>query len=135
MLFIDSNIWCYYFDESSKEHIVVSKYIEKILDKEEIVINNLIIIELSHYLIKNLGSIKGQEKIKKLLAFPFIIEDFNYDLLITSIDLLAQYNHTGIGGRDATILATMKRLDIKKLLTHDKSFKKIDFIEVIDPLE
>lgn len=135
MLFIDSNIWCYYFDKSSEEHPRVSHYIETILNKKEIVMNYFIIMELAHYLIKNLGPIKGKEKIDGFLRFAFIIGDFDYELLVASIDMLTRYSHFGIGGRDATILATMEKFKIKKLLTHDKAFKKVDFVEVIDPLE
>ncbi len=42
--------------------------------------------------------------------------------------------HAGIGGRDATILASMKKLSIQIICTHDISFKKISNIEVIDPI-
>ena len=108
---------------------------DSILTKKEIVMNNLVVMELSHYLIKNIGPIKGKEKIKKFLEFPFVIEDFDYELLLESIELLSRYSHTGIGGRDATILATMKKQGIKQLLTHDKAFRKVDFIEVIDPIQ
>jgi len=52
-----------------------------------------------------------------------------------TVRLLSEYTHAGIGGRDATILATMKKLDLKRLMTHDKSFSSIDFIEFIDPTE
>lgn len=135
MLFIDSNMWCYYFDESSGPHKSASVAINSVISREEVVMNSLVIMELAHYLIKNLGPIKGKEKLQKLLEFPFVIEDFNYGLLLASVDLLAQYSHTGIGGRDATILATMKKLKIRRLLTHDKAFRKIDFIEVVDPVE
>jgi uncharacterized protein len=47
---------------------------------------------------------------------------------------LARYSQTGIGGRDATILASMDMLGIKKLMTHDRAFKRIDQIEVVDPV-
>src|SRR3989344_5542948 len=135
MIFIDSNIWCYFFDESSKEHKSVVGFLAKILEKEQIIMNTLVIMEISHYLIKNLGPINGQEKIKKFLEFPFAIEDFNYELLLDSIQALSNYSHTGIGGRDASILATMKKLNVKKIITHDKDFKKIDFIEILDPIK
>ena len=135
MIFIDSNIWCYYFDVSNKDHKRAALYIDSVLGKKEIAMNTLIVMAISHYLIKNLGSIKGKEKINQLLEFPFIIEDFHYDLLLDSIDLLSQYTHTGIGGRDSSILATMKKLGIKQLVSHDNAFKKIDFIEVFDPVE
>jgi uncharacterized protein len=47
---------------------------------------------------------------------------------------LAKYSQTGIGGRDATILASMEVLEIKKLMTHDRAFSRIDQIEVVDPV-
>jgi len=134
VLFVDSNIWCYYFDESAQEHGAVAVYIDSILGKQDLALNTLVVMELAHYLIKNLGPIKGKEKVEKLLAFPFVIEEFDHELLGASITMLAHYAHTGIGGRDAAILATMKKLGITKLVTHDKAFKKVDFITVIDPI-
>ncbi len=133
MIFIDSNIWCYYFNKSTKEHKKVSAHIDGILGKNEIVLNTLVVMEVAHFLIKNLGSVIGQEKVEKMLSFPFIIEDFSYEELLESVKLLSTYTQTGIGGRDATILATMKKWKIKDLLTHDSSFKKINLVNVIDP--
>jgi predicted nucleic acid-binding protein len=134
MIFIDSNIWCYYFDQTAKEHKKIAKVIEQVINKEEITMNTPTLIEVSHYLIKNLGAIQGKKKINSLLSLPTNIDDLDYQNLLNSIDLLSQHTHTGIGGRDATILATMKKNNIKKLLTHDKAFTRIDDIEVIDPL-
>ncbi len=34
----------------------------------------------------------------------------------------------------ATILASMEELETKKLMTHDRAFKRLDFIEVVDPI-
>ncbi|MGC9777670.1 MAG: hypothetical protein HZR80_00340 [Candidatus Heimdallarchaeota archaeon] len=47
---------------------------------------------------------------------------------------LYQTKHLGLGGRDACILAIMEEEKIKKLLTHDQSFKQIPNINVIDPI-
>ncbi len=135
MICVDSNIWCYFFDESSKEHGKVSAFMQKILGKEEIVINTVILIEISHFLIKNLGPINGKKKIDIFLEFPLSIADLNYAYAKESIDFLCQYSHQGIGGRDATILATMKKLGIKRIVTHDASFKNIDWLEAIDPVK
>jgi uncharacterized protein len=134
MIFIDSNIWCYYFNEGAKEHEKVVHFVESLMDKESIAMNNVVGLEVAHFLIKNLGAIKGKEKMKLMLEFPFLIDDLDYDTLLDSIEALAQYTHTGIGGRDASILTTMKKKKIKKIVTHDKAFKKIDFVEVIDPI-
>jgi predicted nucleic acid-binding protein len=54
MILIDSNIWNYYFDQSSKEHEYVIRAVEKFIEKEEIVINTVIVMEVSHFLVKNL---------------------------------------------------------------------------------
>jgi predicted nucleic acid-binding protein len=64
------------------------------------------------------------------LSFPMDVVDFDQLLAIRSIELLAKFSQIGIGGRDATILAAMEELEIKKLMTHDRAFKRIDSIEV-----
>ena len=134
IIFVDSNIWCYYFDRSAKEHEVVSKEVERAL-KERIVINTVILIEVAHYLIKNLGPLEGNGKMDVFISYPMEIVDFDYKLAKKSIELLARYSHTGMGGRDATILASMVEKNIKQIMTHDQAFKQIDFIEVLDPVK
>jgi len=62
------------------------------------------------------------------------IVDFDQSLARKSIEDQAKYSQTGIGGRDATILASMQELGIHRLMTHDRAFKRIDFIEVVDPI-
>jgi len=34
LIFVDSNIWCYYFDRSTKEHDIVSEKLENALGSE-----------------------------------------------------------------------------------------------------
>ena len=133
MTFIDSNIWCYYFDRSAKEHDAVSKELEAIL-KGRVVINTVVLMEVAHYLIRNLGPIEGKRKLDVFLSYPMEVIDLDYGLARKSIDMLARYSHMGIGGRDATILAAMHKRNIKQLMTHDKAFKRVNFIKVIDPV-
>lgn len=133
MIFVDSNIWCYYFTKDAKEHERVAKYINGILQKERILMNSLIVMEVVHYLIKNFGPVKGKEVSDHFLSFPFVVEDFAYEDLRSAVTILAEHSHTGIGGRDATILATMTRRGTTKLVTHDQAFKKVRGVDVIDP--
>jgi predicted nucleic acid-binding protein len=91
-------------------------------------------MELSHFLIKNLGPIQGGEKLGSFLAFPFVIVDLDYKLALDSIEELKRYSHLGIGGRDATILAFMRKFGVKKIMTHDSALKKVDWLEVADPV-
>jgi predicted nucleic acid-binding protein len=133
LTFIDSNIWCYYFDRSSQEHETVSECLEQILDEGSVAINTVVAMEVAHYLIKSLGPL-GKKKMDIFLTYPMGIVDFDQSIARRSIEYLAKYSQTGIGGRDATILASMQELDIKRLMTHDRAFKRIDFLEVIDPI-
>jgi uncharacterized protein len=98
-----------------------------------VAINTVVEMEVAHYLIKNLGA-QGKMKMDVFLSFPMEVVDFDQYLAKKSIELPAKFSQTGIGGRDATILAAMEVLGIKKLMTHDRAFKRIDTIEVIDPI-
>ncbi|MBI4181871.1 MAG: type II toxin-antitoxin system VapC family toxin [Candidatus Aenigmarchaeota archaeon] len=133
MLFVDSNIWCYYFDAAAKEHAKVAQFIGRTIGKEEMVLNTVVAMEIAQYLIKNLGPVRGREKMDALLGFPFTITDFDYDLLLRSVQELATHAHAGIGGRDATILASMRALGVRRIATHDRAFQRVDGIEVVDP--
>jgi len=133
LIFVDSNIWCYYFDRSAHEHNAVSKKLEKILD-DGVAINTVVAMEVAHYLIKNMGSDVGRTKMDLFFSYPMEIMNFDQYLARRSVEYLAKYSQTGIGGRDATILASMEELEIKKLMTHDRAFKNLDFIEIVDPI-
>ena len=50
------------------------------------------------------------------------------------IKILDTYGHdSSIGGRDSTIIYTMRRHNIKKIITADKGFLKVSEIDVINP--
>ena len=133
-MFVDSNIWCFYFDNTCKEHANVKKFLENVLEKEKIEINTVIVMEVSHFLVKNLGPSIGKGKIDIFLSLPMNILDFDFSLMKLSINMLADYFHSGIDGRDATMLAAMKKSGSNTIATHDSAFKKIDWIKVVDPV-
>lgn len=132
LIFVDSNIWCYYFDRSAQEHDTVSERLEQVLE-DGVAVNTVVAMEVAHYLIKSLGS-EGKRKVDIFLSYPMEIVDFDQYLARKSVEYLAKFSQTGIGGRDATILASMEELGTKKLMTHDRAFKRLDFIEVVDPI-
>jgi len=134
MLIIDSNIWAYYFDKDAPEHPHVVGMVEEALRSDRVVINTVVIIEVAHFLIKNLGPVVGSSKLEVFLGFPFTVADLDYDLTLKAVEFLAEYSHTGIGGRDATILATARALRLNRIITHDEAFKRVDWLEVIDPI-
>jgi len=134
ILTIDTNIFAYYFDKNAPEHRYVEKPLEEALRSEQIVINTIIVMEVAHFLLKNLGPLLGKEKMDIFLSFPLTIVDFDYRSLLESIEELRRYSHLDIGGRDATILAFMKRSGFKRIMTHDKALKKVEWLEAFDPI-
>jgi predicted nucleic acid-binding protein len=134
ILIIDTNIWAYYFDQDSPEHESVVGPVEKALKSEQVTINTIIIMELAHFLIKNLGPVDGGEKLGLFLRFPFVISDFYYKSALDSVEMLKRHSHLAVGGRDATVLALMNRAGIKKIITHDEALKKVDWLEASDPV-
>lgn len=135
MLIIDSNIWAYYFDRDAPEHQSVVDELEESLRGNKIAINTVILIEVAHFLVKSLGSVVGRRKLNTFLGFPLTLVDLDHDLAMDAVEILTEHTHRGIGGRDATILATAKVLATNRIMTHDQAFKRVDWVEVIDPVE
>jgi len=134
MIMIDSNIWAYYLDADAPEHKSVVADVRKAL-KDGAMVNAVVVMEVAHYLIKNLGPIQGREKLDILLSFPMKLDELNSDLVKVSIDELCTYSHLGIGGRDATLLASMRKNRVERILTHDGAFKRVPDVKVIDPIK
>ncbi len=140
MLFVDSNIWCYYFDQRLPEHARVRDELRKIITSEEIACNTIVIMEVAHYLVRHFKEENARKKIETFINLGNLkIVDFNRQLLNETVENLLAYGYVeGLGGRDATIIATMKLQNIKTIVSHDDIFrrldKKLDF-EVIDPAQ
>ncbi|MFB6355497.1 MAG: type II toxin-antitoxin system VapC family toxin [bacterium] len=134
-MFIDSNVFCYYFSGSLEHHEPVSEFLEQAVEQETLQTSVIVLMEVSHYLVNTLGPIEAKETVSSLLSYPIDVYDFNYSLFTDSVDQLARYSPKGIGGRDASILACMSEQDISTLITHDQAFKTVDEINVVDPVE
>jgi predicted nucleic acid-binding protein len=102
-------------------------------------VNEFVIIELIHQLIKKKGY-EGFKLAKKLISgdYPFITIVFD---ILHKIDLenilILLVNHgmqSTIGGRDASILHSMEIHEIHDLITNDKGFTKIEKIMVNNPI-
>ena len=137
MIAVDSNIWIYYLDPTLPEHEKVKPILEKVISSEEILTSTIIWMEVANYLFKVSSMPRSElaQKIKKLLRLSTMkIADFDIDTLNSGIDILEEKYRHRIGGRDAAILATMKKHGVSKLMTHDKGFVGVG-VEVIDPVE
>jgi predicted nucleic acid-binding protein len=140
MLFVDSNIWCYYFDQRLPEYAYVRDAMREIIKSEKIACNTVIVMEVAHYLVRHFTEKIARKKIETFINLTNIdITDFNRQALNQTIETLLAYAYNeGLGGRDATVIASMKLQNIKKIVSHDDIFRrlanKLEF-EVIDPAQ
>lgn len=67
-----------------------------------------------------------------------LVAELRREDIEAATELLGDYPNTGIDGRDATVLAAMRRYDVSHLWTHDNGLKRVgadlEWLEVIDPV-
>jgi len=140
MIVVDSNIWDYYLDPTTREHRFVKDELEAVVRSEEILTSTVIWMEVAHYLyrVSRLPRERLEERIKTLTRLTTMtVVSLDLDLYYESLKVLSETWAYPVGGRDATILAMMKRRGVKRIFTHDRDFKKLaedGLIEVIDPI-
>jgi predicted nucleic acid-binding protein len=134
IVFIDSNYWIYLLDKTCDEHDYIVDHFKALYDSSSLAINTIVMVEIMHYLIKRLGTTIAKQKWQLFSSIDFIVGNLEFEQLDRIFDVLSKFSHTGIGGRDASILSFMEDNNITKLCTHDKAFKKIPDIEIIDPI-
>jgi len=133
MIYVDANYWIYWFDQRLPEHKHVLKPMRTTIH-EGIILNVVTLMEVAHYF-RHLPKQNFRRKlhtIQNLATLTFISLDL--DLAELAFEQLIKYAKIGIGGRDSVILATMKATGTKRIASHDKVFKKIEDLEVIDPI-
>ncbi len=134
IIFIDSNYWIYLFDQTTPEHPHMKDHFSKIYDESKFAVNVVVMVEVMHYLVKRLGPEVAKEKWALFSSLDFIIGNLEFEELDSTFSALCKYSHAGIGGRDATILSFLLSQQITRLCTHDKSFRRIPNVEIIDPI-
>jgi predicted nucleic acid-binding protein len=140
MIFIDSSIWCYYFDKRLPEHQLIREPIRQILlSSEELASNTIVVMEIAHYLVRHFSEKDARKKIEHFVNLRNMkIFGLDTKLMSESLDYLLNYGYSeGLGGRDATILAAMNSQSIKTLVSHDDAFKRLAekmTFKIIDPV-
>ena len=81
-----------------------------------------------------MGSSAGLARARMFLGLDIEIDSLDPARVVEAVKQLARYSDVRIGGRDATVLATLRRLGTNRLATHDESFKRVDWVHVEDPL-
>lgn len=141
MIVIDSCMWDYYLDPTTREHGFVKEELERLIRTTEILTSTVIWMEVSHYLhkVSKLPREKLELRIRKFTKLSTMrVEEFDLELFYESLKVLSELWAYGVGGRDATILAMMGRHGTREIFTHDRDFKELakhGIVEVIDPIK
>lgn len=140
MIFIESNIWCYYFDQRLPEHKRVIEPIRQAVKSAQIVCNTIIVMEVAHYLVRHFDEKTARKKIDLFINLQNLqIVDFNQQTMTNAIEHLIDFAYSeGLGGRDATMIATAKSKGVSTILSHDDIFKRLACklqLEIVDPIK
>lgn len=129
--YIDANYWIYWFDERLPEHDFVDKAVQRAI-REGVVVSTVTLMEVAHYF-RALQPKILNEKMKTITNLSTLsLIDFTSTIMQSSIHFLSVYARVGLGSRDCVILATMKEVGSATLLTHDRAFKTVKGIKIID---
>lgn len=129
--YVDSNYWIYWMDSRHPEHRHVSKTMRAAI-REGILLNLTSLLEVAHYF-RDLGEaqlLSTMDKLRNLTTLN--LAELDTTTADEALRILGRYSEMGIGGRDAVILATMQLHGVKRILTHDRDFRKVKGIRVID---
>ena len=140
MIFVDSNMWCYYFDQRLPEHEHVREPMREIIKSEKIACNTIVVMEVAHYLVRHFTERTARKKIDYFINLGNMkISDFDRQMMKETLMTLTEYAYAdGLGGRDATVIATMKLEAKSRIFSHDDIFKRLASklkLEVIDPIQ
>lgn len=118
-------------DSRHPEHRHVSKAMRAAI-REGILLNLTSLLEVAHYF-RDLGEAELASTMDKLRNLTTLnLAELDTATADEALRIIGKYSEIGIGGRDAVVLATMQLHGVKRILTHDRDFRKAKGIRVID---
>lgn len=137
MYCLDANIWVYYFDTDLPEHESVIEPVSDLVVNRPLFTTTVLQMEVIHYLCNQLAD--SPAIVDRFLSIEdLLVADLTQRDVATAADLLHDNANVGIGGRDATVLASIRRHDVSSLWTHDTELKRLgerlDWLTVFDPV-
>jgi len=76
---------------------------------------------------------KGLQLCRQILKYPLIVLSVTEVDLHLAIDLFDKYRRVGLKPRDALHAATMKNNGLSRLISADRDFDHLNFIDRVDP--
>ncbi|MDZ7688132.1 MAG: type II toxin-antitoxin system VapC family toxin [Halobacteriales archaeon] len=140
MIALDSNVWIYAFDAGLDEHAGVAPAVEDLLSSETpVFVNSVIRLEVVHYLVKNLRTDGGSAGPDSFLNLDGVVtKAVTSEDVKRAAEILSEHDETGLGGRDASLVASMEGAGVSVLWTHDTGLKRLGdrlgWLDVRDPV-
>lgn len=132
-VYVDSNYWIYWMDRRHPEHRFVTAAMRAAI-REGILLNLTSLVEVAHYF-RTLGEPEFSSRMDRLRNLRTLtLAELDISTADKAMKVLARYGKVGIGGRDAVILATMQLHGVERILTHDRDFRKVKGIRIVDPI-
>jgi len=137
MICLDANVWIYFLDADLDEHEAVHDTVEAVLRSDPLFTTTVLQMEVIHYLTNQVA--ESDTYVETILSTEdTVVAELQADDVARAAELLDEYEHAGIGGRDATVLAAMERHDVQRLWTHDDALvrmsERLDWLDVTDPV-
>lgn len=133
---VDTNVLIYSVDALDVKHEIAVSLVQELATKRQLVISSQNLAELSRVLLDKVNPRqKHEDVIKYLFKFRTIgtIISYEAETVISAVDISNKYN---VHFFDALIVATMQKHGISKIFTENiEDFKKVDWIEVVNPFE
>jgi len=114
------------------EHKRVARAIRGGLRKP-LLMTTVIQVEVAHVLVRQMGLAAGLDRMAALMAHPFEVDPLDEAVVAGAMEQLRMHAHLGVGGRDATLLASMARRGCTELWTHDAALQRVPGLTVRDP--
>jgi len=133
LIYVDTNYWIYWLDSALPEHRYVSKIMDEAIESG-VMTSYVTLLEVAHYLrtLPKSEFLRLMELIRSLSTL--MLNELDAQIATVALELLPDYAQKGLGGRDCIILATMQLSGVKIIATHDKAFKGIKGVTIIDEI-
>lgn len=136
MILPDSNVWVYAIDGRAEEHEYAREWLER-SDEEIFLVPSLVQLEVLHHVSRNVPAPHQRDPlVDALFSFPATTEPLTTATVRKARGELDDHLETGIGGRDAAVLAHALAEDAT-LVSHDHSLLEAGIragLDVHDPV-
>ncbi len=131
MIYVDTNYWIYWLDSRLPEHDYVREIMHEAIENG-MTTNYVTLLEVAHY-IRNLPKKEFLEHIGSIQSLSTLtLTDLDNQTVTPAVELVPSFSSKGLGGRECTIIASMRLAGVRKIATHDQAFKRIEGIDVVD---